>query len=485
MINAIPHTPATPPTSADLNGASGVPAPETPMYTATKAAPYGQAPKRSGLSLKTVLAAVVLAIVLIGGGAGLYLTQRSQETRQQASTGVATPECGSSCQGNTDCPSAHTCSANKCVLTQCLSDGTHCDANKCVITNAAACTLNFVATPSNTPISCDKTAFRDEFSNSAGNYQLLTQQTNFNPGDTVVFRINMTNNGQSTAQISLKDPLTGNNLNNFTFVDSDCGDTAYDSTTRILTCPAAAANAGATITHTFRVKLGNSVAPGTTLVNTANIAAGQDEASCSVSVTVNGASPSPSPSPTPTPNTYSCNSSCTSDEQCRSVNAGYICSLEAGNRCRLDTNRGSETCTPAENTYACNSSCTSNAQCQTASSSYICYNDRCRLDSNVAASNCLPSRYVPPSPTVGCNYECSTNADCTSPDQICADTAQGRRCRLDRYVNSESCTPPSYTAAQPTKPTRLPVAGAADTTAKFVLFGGAAVLLGALGLLLL
>jgi uncharacterized repeat protein (TIGR01451 family) len=485
MINAVPHTPANSTNTPDLNMASGTPAPETPMFTATKAPPYGRAPKKSGLSLKTILAGIVLLIVLIGGGAGLYLSQMQQDVRQQASTGVATPQCGATCGSNADCPSAHTCSANKCVLSECLTSGTQCDTNKCVITDAAACTLNFVATPQDSPISCSKTAFRDEFSNSAGNYQLLQQQSNFNPGDTVVFRINLTNNGATTAQISLKDPLTGNNLNNFTFVDSDCGSNAYDAATRTITCPALSTNASQTTSRTFRVKLASSIAAGTSLVNTANISAGSEVASCSVSVTINGASPSPSPSPTPTPNAYSCNGSCTTDEQCRSVNAGYICSSDAGNRCRLDSNRGSETCTPKENTYTCNSSCTTNAQCQTANNSYICYNNNCRLDSNVTAANCLPANYVPPSPTVGCNYACTTNADCTSPNQICADTSQGLRCRLDSYVNSESCTPPSQITAQPTKPEKLPVAGAADTTAKFVLFGGAAILLGALGLLLL
>jgi hypothetical protein len=480
MINAVPHTPAHPLNSSDLNSAA---ASGAPLMTANKA-PVGR-PQRNGMSVKTLLAAVVLVVVLVGGGAALYLTQLNQETRQQASTGVATPQCGATCQTNADCPSAHSCSNNKCALTACVTGGKTCDANRCVITNAAACTLNFVATPNDSPISCQKTAFRDEFANTASNYQLLQQQTSFNPGDTVVFRINMTNNGQTSAQISLKDPLTGNNLDKFTFVDSDCGANAYDSATRTLSCPALTTEAGRTVSRTFRVKLATGLAAGTTLVNTANVTAGTASASCNVSVTINGASPSPSPSPTPTPNTYSCNGSCTTDEQCRSVNSGYICSREAGNRCRLDSNRTSETCTPSTNTYACNSSCSTNDQCHTASSNFICYNGNCRLDSNVAASNCLPSTYVPPSPTVGCNYTCASNADCSAPNQICADTAQGRRCRLDSYVNSESCTPPSYTSSQPAKPTKLPEAGTVGTTAKFMFFGGAIILLGAVGLLLL
>lgn len=488
-------------------GQTSMPA-STPATATTSAAPASAASgstkwkRPSKLPVKMIIAAIVLLLLILGGIAAFFLSRQNQDVRQQASTGVATPGCSSTCTSNTQCPSNHTCSAGKCVLSVCLQSGVTCDAAKCVQTGVPACSLNFIATDAPPPqISCIKTAYRDEFSNTAGNYQLLQEKSTFAPGDTVVFRINSTNNGQATTQISLTDPLTGNNLDNFTFVDSNCGANAYNAATKTLTCPAADVTAGESLARIFRVKLSSTVANGTVLTNTANIAAGTVTANCSVPVTIAVASPSPSPSPSvspsPSPTTYICNGPCTTDEQCRTVNAGYICSAADGNRCRLDSNRGSATCTPAVSTYTCNSACTTNAQCQTANSSYICSEAHCRLDSNPTATSCLPSVYVPPTPVVGCNITCSTNADCSASNHICADTSTGRRCRLDNYPNSETCTPPDmvyrYTAAAPTPaastqpelPPELPRTGAGDNVVKFLLIGAIAVILGALGLLLL
>lgn len=418
------------------------------------------------------------------------------------------------------CAADQTCNAGRCVLTTCLNGGS-CDALQCTPTGTGGaspsptpsaspissnCSLSFSATAPDTQIVCSKTAYRDEFSNSAGNYSLLQQQSTFNPGDKVVFRINQTNNGQTTAKISLTDALSGSGLNNFTFLDSNCGDGAYNASTRTLSCPKMNTTAGQSTQRIFRVKIANNVSGGSTITNTANVSADSTTASCSVPIVIAMASPSPTPSPTPgvTPSpspspspspTYSCNGSCTTDEQCRSVNAGYICSVEAGYKCRLDSNRNSETCTPPTNSYSCNSGCTTNAQCQTANSSYICYSGNCRLDSNPTAANCLPNNYQP-SPMVGCNYSCNTNADCASGDHICFDTSSGKRCRLANYPNSETCTTPKVVYSSPTtttvtqqpqpeKPVKLPVAGTGDKTIKFFMVGAGAVILGALGLLLL
>lgn len=198
--------------------------------------------------------------------------------------------------------------------------------------------------------------------------------------------------------------------------------------------------------------------------------------------------PTPTPSVTPTPQTYSCNGGCSTDEQCRTVNAGYICHPDL-KVCRLDTNRNSTSCQPSTNTYACNSTCTTNAQCQTANGGYICSNGQCRLGSNPTATSCLPTTYVPPTPTVGCNQVCANNADCTNPDHICATTAEGNRCRLADYTNSESCSRPpqsvpSTPGQQPELPQELPQTGALDFGV-WVKAGLAALGIGAVLLLLL
>lgn len=241
-------------------------------------------------------------------------------------------------------------------------------------------------------------------------------------------------------------------------------------------------------------------------------AAEQTSPNCTISFTVAGPSPSPtpsvSPSPSPTPSvspspspsvspspspTYSCNSTCTTDAQCQTVNAGYVCSNDHGNRCRLDSNRGSESCTPQTSTYACNSDCTTNAQCQTVNSNYICSNSKCRLSSNPTATNCQPQVVVQPSPTVGCNETCVTNADCSNNSHICYTTPDGsNRCRLDNYVNSETCTPPTTTVAsaspsassQPQLPAELPETGPREW-GQVIMAGIGIVLAGAALLLLL
>ncbi len=117
-------------------------------------------------------------------------------------------------------------------------------------------------------------------------------------------------------------------------------------------------------------------------------------------------SPSPSlvptPIPTPTPTTYSCNSSCTTNAQCQTANAAYICS---SGKCRLNGNVGSTTCT-----YKCNSSCVSDAECQTVNPDYICSSGKCRMKYNPNATNC--------------SYSCPViNANPKPPVTTCAPAA--------------------------------------------------------------
>lgn len=217
------------------------------------------------------------------------------------------------------------------------------------------------------------------------------------------------------------------------------------------------------------------------------------EAACKIAATPSPTptprvSPTPTPTPTPTPATYACNGGCSTDAQCQTVNAGYVCHPDL-RVCRLDSNRSSTSCQPQTNTYACNSSCSTNAQCQTANGSYICSNGQCRLGSNPTASNCLSTTYVPPTPTVGCNQNCANNSDCTNPDHICATTADGNRCRLADYTNSENCARPpqvvtSTPGTQPELPQELPQTGALDFGV-WVKAGLAALGIGAVLLLLL
>src|SRR3989344_719985 len=88
--------------------------------------------------------------------------------------------------------------------------------------------------------------------------------------------------------------------------------------------------------------------------------------------------------------TYRSGSTCTTDTQCQDTtkggNAGYSCFGATGAKvCRLTANTASTTCEPAAITYACNTACTTDAQCKTVNNDYICAADqgnRCRLDTN-------------------------------------------------------------------------------------------------------
>ena len=46
-------------------------------------------------------------------------------------TPTIVPQCGNTCATNAQCPTNHSCSSGKCVLSSCLQSGAQCDAAKC------------------------------------------------------------------------------------------------------------------------------------------------------------------------------------------------------------------------------------------------------------------------------------------------------------------------------------------------------------------
>lgn len=177
---------------------------------------------------------------------------------------------------------------------------------------------------------------------------------------------------------------------------------------------------------------------------------------------------------------YACDTSCTSNSQCKTFNSDYVCS---SGKCRLEDNTSSSSC-QAESFY-CDKACDTDSQCQTANSAFVCANTddgkRCRLGSNSADYSCQPPVESTPTPvpTLGCNATCVNNADCSNPSHVCH---QGQ-CRLATNVESTSCTVP-LAQGQPTPPAELPQTGPAEWGTW--LKAGAVVLgIGALLLLLL
>lgn len=151
------------------------------------------------------------------------------------------------------------------------------------------------------------------------------------------------------------------------------------------------------------------------------------------------------------------------------------------NTAYVDTENSNEAAVNCEATftvpsYTCNSTCESDEQCTRADSNFRCVSTtdgkRCRLGSNHESVSCTNRTSTPaPSatPTVGCNYTCATNADCTNSAHICYQTANGGRCRLDANVTSETCTMPVASTpstpaqpGQPVLPEELPQTGPED-----------------------
>lgn len=208
----------------------------------------------------------------------------------------------------------------------------------------------------------------------------------------------------------------------------------------------------------FKVKVKDTAASGD-FVNTAAVTTGGIAGnSCPVTLRI----------------AYACNTGCITDAQCASAGTNFICSAENGNTCRLSSNPTSASCEGAAPTYSCNSSCENDTQCQGSAGSpnYVCANTndgkRCRLKDSETQVNCQATSTPTPTPTIGCNVNCSTNADCTNPSHICYTTSDGsQKCRLDTNPSSASCvnagTPVASTIpGQPELPEELPQTGPED-----------------------
>ena len=435
MINAVSGSPLTPPSTSQMNADLGAVQPaSTPIIqpvssTGPAAAGFKSSPKQKP-PMKMILGGLLMLFLVLGAGVGYYLTQQPQDVRQQAAGETPSPTPGSN--GVT------------CSLTF-VATGTTSPTPTPSITPGVSPSPS----PSVTPIiACTKNSYQDEFSNTAGTYSFLTEKTTFEPGDKIVFKIVLLNNTVgASATISLSDVLTANNLDKVTFLDSNCGANAYNSTSKTLTCPSASVDASGSKVYAFRVQVNSNLTEALTITNTATATSGDQTATCSVPVSITIASVSPSPSPSVTPSV----SPSPSPSVTPGVSPSPTVSPSPGTTPDVTPSPGTTpgtTPSPSSTTIA----------------------------------------YVTPTPAVGCNQSCVTNADCVSSTQICVQTSSGQKCRLETDVNSETCTTESSTTVAQTgstpAPSTLPVAGSTDIFKAF-LIGAAAVVLGVFGLLLL
>jgi len=228
----------------------------------------------------------------------------------------------------------------------------------------------------------------------------------------------------------------------------------YDETTRKVSATYLTVDSTPKILE-FTVKVSATAAFGSDIKNTATVTTDAGNPSTCGIVTHKVETENP---------TYACNSACTSNAQCQTVNNDYICDPDQGNRCRLDTNRGSATCTAPPKTYTCNATCDTDENCKSYNVSYKCFpaggttGKVCRLATNETSVSCNNPSSPPPVAAIGCNQTCVTNADCSNSTQICYDTAlvgqtAGKVCRLANYVNSSTCNSPTGTTVAQTPPT--------------------------------
>ncbi len=130
---------------------------------------------------------------------------------------------------------------------------------------------------------------------------------------------------------------------------------------------------------------------------------------------------------------YQCNSDCTTSAQCQgSLGANYSC---VTSKCRLTSNPTSNTCQPAT-VYACDSTCTTNAQCAAVNSAWSCdaTTSKCRLTSNPTSTTCTAAPLV-------CNSTCTTNAQCAAVNSAWSCDATTSKCRLTSNPTSTTCEP--------------------------------------------
>jgi hypothetical protein len=136
-----------------------------------------------------------------------------------------------------------------------------------------------------------------------------------------------------------------------------------------------------------------------------------------------------------------CNESCSADVDC--AQSDHSC---VGDVCRLTTNPTSETCEDVV-VVGCGDPCQVSTDCAEANHACLESTDDgnpdggiCRLISNPTSITCVePSPEPSPTPTVGCNDTCVTSSDCSDTDHSCnADTDS---CRLTENPGDENCAP--------------------------------------------
>lgn len=190
------------------------------------------------MNKKKILAIVLVILVIILGGASIYVARQLSTREAVAPTA---PESKPSAAGEV------TWSDQTCVKTGTVTEEA---------TGEAVLTLT-------------KSAFKDDPSNVAGKYNPVTETDTVEDGETFVYMMSYKNTGTATVSgVVISDVLTGNNLDKLTYIDASSTNCTYENATRKVTCTHENVIPGGDSSKAFRVKVAEGTTDGTVIKNT-------------------------------------------------------------------------------------------------------------------------------------------------------------------------------------------------------------------------
>lgn len=245
------------------------------------------------MNKKKIIAIVLLIVVLLLGGASIYVaTQLSTQEAVAPNAPESRPaaaDCTSlntqlSCDSQTTPDCTWFASCNKCANAGTLESDV-CDSWE--ETTKTECTLTAVATAVEVgDLKLKKSAYKNEATNTVGNYSLDNLITSVVPGQTFVFMMGYENMGTTTiSSVIISDVLIGNNLEKLSFVDAE-SPCAYDQAARKVSCSIGSVAPGQASQKSFRVKVADDIADGTIIKNTFSTNIGAEPEIASIDLTV-------------------------------------------------------------------------------------------------------------------------------------------------------------------------------------------------------
>lgn len=171
------------------------------------------------------------------------------------------------------------------------------------------CTVSFAVAAASVLTCEQKTAYKDDGRNTAGNYYLtaenrLTATDPLTAGQTIVYAISYKNTGSASVASSTITDILDSKL---TFVDSDSG-CSYSSVNRTVTCAIGEVVAGANSQVAIRAKVNGDATPGT-ISNTATVTGSNN---CTVALAIPTVTATATATVTPAP--AACSRACPNQE---------------------------------------------------------------------------------------------------------------------------------------------------------------------------